>query len=201
MGVNRKHGEVKMSHLFRGADLWDWWAELSGPGPFHSRGNIMATFYCHQTGGLFKLPDRNRARDQVACLFADVRRFKSEENEKFFPVRMEVYEAGPTFRLGAPVELGLGVGLIHFDSSGVKTNRFTLSFPRLVLKPLVFIDQERASLGFLQLYFRETRIAGELTQDNFRPKPGHTFRVKHDVVPSTGFIIDAVALVRLIQGQ
>jgi hypothetical protein len=185
------------------ADLWDWFAELSGQGPFSGRGNVMATIYCRGTGDRgtdqqwFGLLDKGDTR--VTCWSADVRRFKADDNDRFFPTRMEVYEAGPMYRLGPPFELGFSMGVIHFDSSGVKTNRLTLSFPRLAFKPLLLTKWTDPNWGFIQLYFRETRIVGELTQDDFRPKPGVTFRAVHDFVPSTGFIIDAPAFLRLVK--
>jgi hypothetical protein len=158
----------------------------------------MATLYCKGTAaGKFKM--LHSADDKGPCIFTDVHRFKSEEDDRFFPVRMEMYEAGPTYRLAPAFEVGVGMGLIHFDSSGVKTNRFILTFPRFVFKPLMFKDPSNGNLGFIQIYFSENHIFGELDEDDFRPKPGVTFHTRHDLVPSTGFIVDAVALVRLLK--
>jgi hypothetical protein len=189
------------------AQIWDILAELSGPGPFTGRGNVSATIFCHgalprnggEGSGWFRLlsePDK-----KGPCYFVDVRRFKSKEDTYFFPTRVEVYEAGTMYRLAPPVEIGFGLGVIHFDSGGgeIKANRMTLSFPNVVLKPFLLSTrlQNNGNWGFFQAYFRETRIVGELTAANFLPKPGAVFETRHDFVPSAGFIIDAVALLRL----
>jgi hypothetical protein len=182
------------------ADIWDWFGDLSGPGPFFDRGNLMATLYCRGAGaGRFQT--LQNADDKGPCIFADVHRYKSEETDRFFPVRMEMYESGPTYRLAPAFEVGLGAGVIHFDSSGVKTTKFILTFPRFVLKPLMFKYTDNGNWGFIQVYFSENHIAGELTQKDFRPKPGVTFQTRHDLVPSTGFIVDAVALFNLVTGR
>ena len=183
------------------ADIWDWFGELSGPKEATSRGNIAATLYCRGTGKPFVLLNGDDFKNDKRgpCIFADIRRFKNKEDDRFFPARFEVYESGPTYLLAPPFEIGFGIGLIHFDSSGVKTNHLTLSFPRLIFKPLMFFNENDSSLGFFQYYFRETRIIGDLTQDDFRPKPGVKFNAQHDLVPSTGFIIDAVAFVDFVR--
>src|SRR5262245_49905394 len=181
------------------ADGWDWLGGLSGAGPQTGRGNLAATIYCWGAdAGRFQT--LQHAEDRGPCIFADVHRFKSDEEDiRFFPVRTEMYESGPTYRLAPAFEVGVGLGLIHFDSSGVKTNRFVLTFPRFVLKPLLFKkNADNGNLGFIQMYFSENHIMGELNEDDFRPRPGVTFHTRHDLVPSTGFIIDAVALVNLI---
>jgi hypothetical protein len=182
------------------ADIWDWFGDLSGAGTSTSRGNLAATLYCRGADA-GKFQTLQHADDKGPCFFADVHRFKSDpEDIRFFPVRMEMYESGPTYRLAPAFEVGVGAGLIHFDSSGVNTNRFILTFPRFVLKPLLFKkNADNGNLGFIQMYFSENHIIGELNADDFRPKPaGVDFHVRHDLVPSTGFIIDAVALVRLV---
>src|SRR5262245_29319256 len=97
------------------ADPWDWFGGVSGPGPFFGRGNLMATVYCWGAdAGRFKL--LKHADDRGPCIFADVHRFKSEEDDRWFPVRMETYESGPTYRLAPAFEVGVAAGLIHFDS-------------------------------------------------------------------------------------
>ena len=190
------------------ADWWDFFAELSGPGPFNGRGklpeNATATIYCHGVSsgsGFFRLLDRGDSRGP--CIFADVRLFEAPDDDKFFRVRMTVTEVGPTYRLAPPIEVGVGIGVIHFNSNGRTADRLTVSLPRLIFKPFLLSsslqEKRKGNWGFFQMYFRETHIVGELnSNDDFRPKAGHTFKTNDDLVPSTGFLIDVVGLTRLI---
>jgi len=206
------------------ADIWDWAAELSGPGGFEGRGNGTLTVYCwhgdftadptegktgNDRGGndkwLHLLQDR---KAKGPCIFFDLRTFrtsKHEDDPRWFPVRAEVYQAGPTYRLWAPLEIGVGVGVVHFDSAGIKTNRAIIDAPRVVLKPLFLIPalqkKRNGGFGFLQAYYKASFILGELNETNFRPKPGTTFHADNDLWPSAGFLIDPVALVRLISNK
>jgi hypothetical protein len=206
------------------ANLWDVLAELSGPGPFDGRGNGTLTVYCWhndftadasqgRTGSNRGGNDRwfHLLQDPKAkgpCIFLDVRTFrthKQEDDPRWFPVRVEVYESGATYRLWAPLEIGVGAGLIHFNSTGVLTNRAIVDVPRVSLKPLLLIPalqkKRNGGFGFLQAYYRASFILGNLTQDNFRPKPGTTFHTDNDLVPSAGFLIDPIALARLIANK
>jgi len=196
-------------------------AELSGPGGFHSRGNITMTVYCWHgdvaentaegTTGAARnakwfhlLQDRNA---KGPCIFFDTRAFEVKDlnDPRYFPTRLEVYEAGPTYRLWTPLEIGVGMGAIHFHSGSVITNRVIFDVPRVSLKPLLLVPAHQkfrnGGLGFLQVYYRVSVIQGELTQDNFRPKPGTTFKTNNDFVPSAGFMIDPIALIRLIANK
>jgi hypothetical protein len=206
------------------ADLWDWFAELSGPGGFQTRGNGTLTVYCrhpdftadasegrtgNDRGGndrwFHLLQDR---KDRGPCVFFDVRAFrthKHEDDPRWFPVRVEVYEGGPTYRLWAPLEVGFGAGVIHFDSAGIKTNRAIVDVPRVALKPLLLIPQlqkyRNGGFGFLTAYYKASFILGSLNETDFKPKPGTTFHTDNDFVPSAGFMIDPVALIRLIANR
>jgi hypothetical protein len=196
------------------ADWWDWFAELSGPGGFKGRGtskfpfptNVAATVYC-QGSGWFKLLDNPDARG--TCFFVDFRGFEAPEDFKFRRVSATVTEIGPTYRLAPPIEIGFGVGVMHFNSRFDTTgetrtaDRMTVSFPRLVLKPLLLVpglqQKARGNFGFLQVYFRETAIVGELNKkDDFLPLSSEPFQVRNDLVASTGVLIDVVGLFRLI---
>lgn len=203
------------------ADWWEWLAELSGPGGFHSRGNITVTVYCwhkdveeDRAQGLIGgarnahwfhlLQDRNA---KGPCVFFDARTFESKDlnDPRFFPTRLEIYQAGPTYRLWTPVEIGVGMGAVHFHSGSVITNRLIFDVPRVALKPLLVVPalqkKRNGGFGFFGLYYRAELIQGKLTQDNFRPKPGTTFEATNSLVASAGFMVDPVALVRLIANK
>ena len=203
------------------ADLWEWLAELSGPGGFHSRGNVTVTVYCwhrdvdeDRAEGLtgearnahwFHLLQDRKAKGP--CVFFDARTFESKDlnDPRFFPTRLEIYEAGPTYRLWTPVEIGVAMGAVHFHSGSVITNRLIFDLPRVALKPLLVVPalqkKRNGGFGFLGLYYRAELIQGKLTQDNFRPKPGTTFEATNSLVASAGFMVDPVALVRLIANK
>ena len=203
------------------ADLWDWLAELSGPGGFHSRGNMTLTVYCwHEpvaedkaegtTGNARNAHWFHLLQDRKAkgpCVFFDARVFESKDlnDPRWFPTRLEIYDAGPTYRLWTPLEIGVGMGLVHFHSGAVKTDRLIFALPKVTLKPLLLVPAHQrfrnGGLGFLQVYYKAQLIQGELTEANFRPKPGTTFRVNNDLVAAAGFMIDPVALVRVIANK
>ena len=68
------------------ADWWDFFAELSGPGPFNGRGklpeNATAAIYCHGVSsgsGFFRLLDRGDSWGP--CIFADVRLFEAPDDD------------------------------------------------------------------------------------------------------------------------
>jgi hypothetical protein len=206
------------------ADFWEWMAELSGPGGFVSRGNATVSVYCWhkdftadesegRTGNDRGGNDRwfHLLQDRTAkgpCIFFDLRTFrtsKGEDDPRWFPVRAEIYNAGPTYRIWTPLEIGVAAGIIHFDSGGIKTNRAIIDAPRVNLKPLLLIPalqkKRNGGFGFFQATYRASFILGELNETNFRPKRGTTFHTDNDLVPSAGFIIDPVALVRLISNK
>src|SRR6266850_5149319 len=174
------------------ADWWEVLAELSGPGPFAGRGKVpesaTATIYCRgfsSGSGWFRLLDR--ADPRGPCVFVDLHNYEAPDDDKFFRVRATLTEVGPTYRLAPSVEVGLGVGFIHFNSSGRTADRFTVSFPRVVFKPLLLSstlqEKRKGNWGFFQVYFRETHIVGELnSNDDFRPRAGHTFKTNDDLV-------------------
>src|SRR5262245_3938114 len=93
------------------ADIWDWFAELSGPGGFHSRGNLTFTVYCWHgdlpenaaegtTGParndkwfhLLQSPNRDV---RGPCVFFDFRAFENKDlhdpNATYLPTRLEIY--------------------------------------------------------------------------------------------------------------
>lgn len=193
------------------ADIWDWLSELNGPGPSHSRGNVMINIFCSDSekkgtfARAFQIPKDPKVG---TCFFFDTRRFRAEEDARFYRVDSSVTEFGTSVRLHAAVELGAGIGWMRFNSENPTTTtefegtRLTISFPRLVFKPLLAAPvarlQNDGDWGFFQMYFRETIVVGDLTQDDFASKPGTVFDRRHQRVRSMGFIIDLPSGVRLL---
>jgi hypothetical protein len=203
------------------AGPWDWIDELDGPGPSRGRGkpsNFMANIFCSGTERQpFRLPSpfridpltKQRISETHSCLFFDFRRFGAPEDDRFYPVNFYIAEVGPSVRLHPAVELGAGFGWLRFNSRNPITNRefegsrLTISFPRLVLKPLAVLPharfQDNPGWGFLQMYYRATIISNELTHDDFASKPGTRFSRSHQRVQSMGFIIDVTSAYHLIR--
>jgi hypothetical protein len=195
------------------ADVWDWLEELSGAGPYHSRGNLSGTLYCNKDsvngqnlGGWFKPLGRDSTKH--VCYYADVRLFKANEDNRFKETSIDMYEAGTMFRPIRDIpafEVGAGAGFMHMNSGGITSDRFTISFPKVALKPLLLIGplQTRAhsdDYGFIQLYFRETRTVHAFSASDFSTQPGviYTPPQNGEVLRSFGFIIDATLLGRAI---
>ena len=105
-------------------------------------------------------------------------------------------------------EVGAGAGWMHVNSGGITSERFTISFPRVTLKPLLLIGplQKRANsdnYGFIQLYFKETRSVHPFNAADFSTQPGFTYtpRANGEVLRSIGFIVDGTLLVRSLKSH
>jgi hypothetical protein len=199
------------------AGLWDLIEALDGPGPSSGNGNIMVNLICSDTGAnpaaAFKtrlLHNTLRIPESAsggACLFYDFRSFKADEDERFFPVDIDVTEFGPSLRLHAAFEVGAGIGWLSFKSrfpgatSDLEGTKLTVSFPRLVFKPLMAIPfrpfKGNPGWGFFQMYFRETIVVGNVADEDFASKPGTEFSRDDQRVSSMGFIIDVTSVLRL----
>ncbi len=197
------------------ANIWDWLEELNGPGPSRSRGNFMVNLFCRDTSGLnasgnaralgrfLQIPQSSKA--DTTCLYLDQRWLHAEDDANFYPVDISITEFGPSVWLHPAVEIGAGVGFMRFSSQNTRTNEkfsggnMTFSFPRFVFRPLLALankkQRENANLGFLQIYFKESVIVGDLSAADFATKPGIAeFSRRHQRVESMGFIIDLTAL-------
>ena len=185
------------------ANFWDWLEELSGPGPFHDRfisSNLALTLKCEDSP-VFHLSTKD-VKSTTTCLFFDQRFFRNDGDPRFARVDVSITEVGPSIRLHPAIEVGAGMGAIHFSGKGTSETRLMVSFPRLVFNPLLAVPRwqtdKNADLGFFKIYFRESIIFKGLSQADFSVKPGAAFSTpfstKHERVNSMGFIIDAVAL-------
>jgi len=201
------------------AGLWDMIDALDGPGPSSGTGNIMVNLVCSDAGGARAGdPFRTRLKSGTlripddagkgSCLFFDWRSFEAKEDDRFYPVNLDITEFGASARLHPTVELGGGIGWLSFNSrfpgasDDITGTRLTISFPRVTFKPLMAIpfkpfNNSRGGWGFLQLYFRETIVVGNLTDEDFATKPGNDFSRDDQRISSMGFIIDATTVLRL----
>ncbi len=198
------------------ANIWDWLEVLNGPGPSRSRGNFMVNLFCRGTDGLnvakqpralgrfMQIPPLSGA--DTTCLYVDQRWLHAEDDTRFYPVNISLTEIGSSVWLHPAVELGAGVGFLRFNSENAASQKFsgsrlTFSFPRLVFKPLLALERNRqnANWGFLQIFFKESIIVGDLSDEDFASKPGTDFSRRHQRVESMGFIIDVTSLIGLFQ--
>jgi hypothetical protein len=198
------------------AGLWDWVDALDGPGPSHGKWNIMVNLVCSNAGaqenaslsakleaGFLRIPTEPA---RGTCLFFDHRAFHADEDERFYPVDISITEFGPSVRLHRTFEVGAGIGWMHFssrypgDTSDLTGTHLTVSFPRLVFKPLSalpfkpFTNDRRGVWGFFQMYFRETIVYGTVSDEDFASKPGVDFARDDQRITSMGFIIDVTTL-------
>ena len=200
------------------ANIWDWLEELNGPGPARSRGNFMVNLICSGTrkddrsghsrslGRVFQLPKEPDA--DTTCLFFDQRWLHAEADARFHPVDISITEFGTSTWVHRTAEIGAGVGVVRFSSTNPETGqefkgaRMTISFPRVVYRPLLAIPATRIrnnpGWGFFQVYFKESIIVGDLDQGDFASKPGNVFSRRHQRAESMGFIIDATSFARLV---
>lgn len=179
------------------AKIIDWLEQLSGPGPFGTRGSVLVSGGCVQPD-LPRLGIDSTTPATTPCWFFDLRRFHADADEFFNAVNAEAYDFGATFQVRRPIELGFGMGFIRFSSNGVNTTKVTTTPLRVVVKPLLFVPklQDKKWAGFLKYYVRESVIWGRLTQDDFGISAArHVFNEKNDVVTSAGFLIDLGELI------
>jgi len=187
------------------ANIWDFLEQLSGPGPFHSRGNVLFSGAClSQLGGgnaagamnYFGIPPEVTS-PATPCFYFDLRRLRADADGRFKEVDASAYEFGVTFPIRRPIEIGAGLGWIHFESNGASTNQFSGTPLRVVLKPLLFVPslQTKKWPGFIKYQVKMTIIDGMAGEDFGVSNSVFDERNKHNFLTSAGFIIDVLELI------
>ena len=149
-----------------------------------------------------------------SCLYFDVRSLESEKNDNFpVPVSVTLFDVGVTtkahvWRLRDSVEVSYGVGLLHAtsgtrDTLGGKTmNKFTLTVPRVMVKPLIAIvevadrgnqsrNTARKLLSVPKAFLGASVIAGTMNSEQLGVPDGvHHFSNSWEVVLSRGIFFD-----------
>jgi len=207
------------------ASIWDWFAELSGPGPFRNQLSKSKRAFVPGTSTLFCKPVLNGAGanlsdlrwfrvgdNRALCAVVDLRNLETNPNDRYQPVKLKALEFGGVYKVDSYLDIGLSAGFIHFSSENETTGatkgitRGTVTFPRVVFKPLEFgrkvvapnSSAREGGFTFLQFYYKQTMILGELSRDDFFPKTPEPFRVPDDLVPNAGLNIDVAAAAHLI---
>ena len=198
------------------ATWWDWIQEMSGPGPFVSRGPVLATVCSKDLSRLIAndRPVENNWGVDKPCWFVDLRRFASDDNRKNFPapVDLTAFDAGLTLQL-LPyrfVEIGAGLGVAHFSGANdVTANRFTVTIPRVVITPLALLSPLSSKHKFVKNFVRVLKlhagyiwIPGSVQAEDFGVNRGtgpgqSTFGpVTGEFLPTHGILIDFGELLR-----
>ena len=202
------------------ASLWDWLQEFSGPGPYHARLPNWMIDVCQQPIGRgpllsdFEVTDASRQSDPkpVTCVFADVRFFANDDNDNFGVKNVHVnsYDFGASAPLHRAVSLGFGAGLMNITTPASSTNKFVLTAPRVVIKPLLLYGTNDfwsghkvwyAVLGSVKYYLKEQIVVGHVRGEDFGLKvgdPNFNFNTQNERLASTGFIIDLSPAVSLL---
>lgn len=207
----------------RSAHAWDWWDwanQFSGPGPFFSRGDVMAEICpdtiqqtdprTKETRSVHTLEAPYNEEKRVPCFFFDWRGYSNKEDDNFGAGKVTTnwYESGASLRLHEAFDLGFGMGVLHTNANDHGETRFVITAPRLVFKPgILFKSDEfwkqnrwwRRGISTLKFYVRGNIIVGDLTGADFGLKPGHpnyNFKSVSERMISAGFILDPTALLR-----
>ena len=189
------------------ANIWDWMQEWSGPGRFRGKVNGTLTACSKDFSGKhwywFEW-------DKTPCVFFDVHAFAAKAKPSFQANASTTFiEAGPTWRVMRPLELGIGVGFMTASATKA-TTRLTFS-GRIAAKPVLLIaevihppklqpyyDSEshwytRVALNAPKIYYKYNVIVGPLSGDDLGVG-GTSFDTKGDHFGSWGLMFDVGAL-------
>lgn len=128
-------------------DFWAWLEQLSGPGPFHGW-VVSAPLFCVNDQAVVPCSGLRSAGHQRVVL--TIGRFSSGDHLRFKDLpdtpenreSVHVLVIGGTymFRVHPAVEVGPGVGLMHFSGNGFDGfNRLTLTPVKVSVMPLRFV--------------------------------------------------------------
>lgn len=195
------------------ANIWDYLEQLSGPGPFGGPGSIHLTGGClgvataknaverqeftKTSWNLLGIPPTSAIKPHTPCFFFDVNPgLSAEKDTRFAQVDATLYDFGVTFPVWRPLEIGFGVGRMHFDSNGVSTTRTSVTVPRVVIKPLLFVPklQGKKWPGFFKYYLSMVTIAGLAGQDFGVSNAIYDERDKRQLLTTVGASFDLLEL-------
>src|SRR6185503_6799247 len=201
------------------ADFWDWLQEFSGPGPFHANykdafpPNTLVTL-CPGDGDVNGRPHMTfrEQKGKLPCFYVDFRNLVNSPDQKGgednFPnqVKVTAYDFGVAFDLEHRIQVGAGLGFMHFNSQDIThldqrviRNRFDITLFRATAQPLQFIPvhgwkegwKNNKYAGLLKFYVKYTVVPGDLDSSDFGvPTTTSTFHASNDVVFSRGFFVD-----------
>jgi hypothetical protein len=175
-------------------DLWDYLDQLSGPGPFHGKGAAAIQIACIEGGRANLLRSPSSPDGIVPCLFVDFRALSVEPKDPFDEVTAKLTDIGVSWHLQRYFEYGAGIGMARFNSKGITTTNFTLTYLRLGVKPLVLIPRWRDSkrAAAVKYFYRHTIRFGEISAADFGVVD--PWREGTEVLKSNGVLVDVYQL-------
>jgi hypothetical protein len=209
-------GEVALA---RDQSWWGWLDELSGPGPFRGS-SVELLKLCQDRGASINSGRGIRGianwslgtpNNTTNCVWADQRFLHVGADQDFPAIAANLYDQGLSITWRRLVSVGVGIGLIRFNSDGptghVTTNRVTLTPLRLTANPLnllsfknpaAFSDRERIWSNILsvpQVYYKLVCIPGALNGASFGA-PTSTFASSGECLESYGIQLNLLELMR-----
>lgn len=179
-------------------DVYDWLEGLSGPGPFRGAAAPALTGLCIGAETLIGTDKAQYQHKTKPCFFLDRHQLSADPDARFGKVDLTYWDAGASFQLTRTLEVGVGVGVMHFDSEGVTRNRFTVTPVRVVAKPLYYLLPPRFDdfqwPGVLKAYAKEIIITGRTTGADFN-RPPDVIAETAEVVLAYGLIVDLTELI------
>jgi hypothetical protein len=133
---------------------------------------------------------------RLICGFADFAYYSADAGGGFPQLTAKAIDVGFSARLHDGIDLGGGGGRMIFRGDEVKKGYWTLTPVRLIVRPLLLAlpeERRRGWMGFLNIYWKETYVAGPITAAHFAA-PSKDWAVQGELVRSFGFNIDIAAL-------
>lgn len=184
------------------AGWWDWFDQLSGPGPFRSSAPYWTEF---RIASLHRNPTAIASDEALASDDADTLRWfltlryvslSNEAQSGQTRVRLTPADFAVMYRLASFVDVGAGVSILTFSGGGFETfSRVSLLAPKVTVTPLGFLHpddpRKRAALRAIKVY-ADLTWAGRLSAADFQnavpPFSDNT------ALPRAGVKIDFAAL-------
>ena len=202
------------------AHIWDFFQELSGPGPFSSNQPMLMGSLCSQN----YVTRSALADDAKSCAFFDYRDLRTEANDNFpIEVRVQFWDLGvkrkfAIWKLKESIEGGVAVGLMlasgDEDAGGEKAMRFTVTAPRVVVMPMLLVNElfgnnifgsrahENGWLRILKLHLGGTVIVGPLDAEALGvDRTRSNYSRNSEYALSRGFVLDFGELIEVFRSR
>jgi hypothetical protein len=189
------------------AGLIDWMQEWSGPGRFAGYWPIPTVTWCPRP----YQPASESVQNQHPCFFFEYRHLTAVDGDNFpLKVTAQIYDGGLSWELRRSLELGFGLGILRAGTDVADATRFTISAPRVAIKPLLLFAEvggfdaasaenarKRRWLSFMKVYTSMNLIGGRLKAEDLGVSASQSsYDRKNEWVPSFGVLIDVGELIR-----
>jgi hypothetical protein len=193
------------------AGWWDWFDQLSGPGPFTTSAIYWSEF---RIAGIPKPPIEGQPEPLLAEALAtddpDILRWlvtlryvaMSNEKQRGTPnnpvdIRLAPFDVAVSYRFAPFVDVGGGVSVLTFSGQGFDTfSRVGLLLPKITLTPLALVPlkpgPQRTLLRSFKFYIDVTWTKSFSAADFNNAVP--PFPSDHNHLTRMGFVIDFATL-------